>query len=46
MKLTTIDELTDEIIGEQGTAERDRFDYNLQMDIIGTIIRDARLKKI
>ncbi len=41
MKLTTIDELTDKIIGKQGTAERDSFDYNLRMDIIGTIIRDA-----
>lgn len=45
MKLTSIDELTDEIVGVKGTPERNIFEYDLRMDIIGTMIRDARLKK-
>ena len=45
MKLTSIDELTDEILGKRGTAERDIFEYDLRMDIIGTMIRDARIKQ-
>jgi len=42
MKLTSIDQLTDEIVGNKGTAERDIFEYDLRMDIIGTMIKEAR----
>lgn len=42
MKLKSIDQLTDEVIGKKGTQERDAFEYDLRMDIIGTIIREAR----
>ena len=45
MKLTTIDDLTDEIVGKRGTAERDIFEYDLRMDIVGTMIKDARIKQ-
>ncbi len=45
MKLTSIDKLTDEIVGKKGTPERDIFEYDLQMDVIGTMIRDARIKR-
>lgn len=45
MKLTSIDELTDEIVGKRGTPERDIFEYDLRIDIIGTMIREARLKR-
>jgi len=45
MKLTSIDKLTDEIVGEKGSPERDIFEYDLRMDIIGTMIRDARIKR-
>lgn len=45
MKLTSIDELTDEIIGEKGTPERDIFEYDLRMDVIGTIIKKAIKKR-
>ena len=45
MKLTSIDEFTDEVVGVKGTAERDIFEYDLRMDIIGTMIKDARKKK-
>ena len=42
MKLTSIDDFTDEIVGVKGTAERDIFEYDLRLDIIGTMIKDAR----
>jgi len=45
MKLTSIDELTDELIGKKGTPERDIFEYDLRMDIIGTMIKQARQKR-
>ncbi len=45
MKITTIDELTDEIIGKKGSPERNAFEYDLRMDIIGTIIKETRLKQ-
>lgn len=45
MKLTSIDKLTDEIVGKKGSPERAIFEYDLQMDIVGTIIKEARKKK-
>ena len=45
MKLTSIDDLTDEIVGKKGTTERDVFEYDLRMDIVGTMIKDARIKQ-
>lgn len=45
MKLTSIDELTNEIVGKKGTVERDIFEYNLRMDVIGTLIKEARIKQ-
>jgi len=45
MKLTSIEKLTDEIVGKKGTPDRDIFEYDLRMDIIGTMIRDARIKR-
>jgi len=41
MKLTSIDELTDEIVGKPGKKERDIFEYELRMDIVGTMIREV-----
>ena len=45
MKFTTIDQLTDEIVGQKGTADRDNFEFDLRMDIIGTLIKEAREKR-
>jgi len=38
----TLDELTDKHIGEKGTPERDQFDFELQLDIMGDMIRKTR----
>jgi DNA-binding XRE family transcriptional regulator len=43
--LKDIDELTDEFIGKRGTAAREKFEYELRMDIMGTMIREARKRK-
>jgi len=45
MKLTSIDKLTDEVVGKRGTPERDVFEYDLKIDIIGTMIKNARIKR-
>lgn len=45
MKLTSIDKLTDQIVGKKGTQERNIFEYDLRIDILGTVIKDARKNK-
>ncbi|HLF63343.1 MAG TPA: helix-turn-helix transcriptional regulator [Saprospiraceae bacterium] len=45
MKLTSIDKLTDRYVGKPGTSARDQFEYDLDMEILGAIIKDARKKK-
>lgn len=38
MKTYTLNEVQDKLIGQQGTPERDRFEYELQMELIGQAI--------
>jgi len=38
----TLDELTDKHIGKKGTPERDQFEFELQLDIMGDMIRKTR----
>jgi DNA-binding XRE family transcriptional regulator len=45
MKSITIDNLTDKVVGKIGTPERDEFEYELKMDVLGHVIKDARKKK-
>jgi len=45
MKTYTLDEVQDELIGKKGTAGRDFFEYELQMDIIGKAIKQTRLER-
>ncbi len=42
MKTYTLEELQDKHIGPIGTPRRDQFEYELQMDLIGSAIRQAR----
>jgi HTH-type transcriptional regulator/antitoxin HipB len=42
MKTYTLAEMKDMYIGKQGTQERDEYDYELRMDIIGKMIKQAR----
>ena len=45
MKSYTLDELTDEYIGKQGTSDRDAFHSELKAEVIGYAIKEARLKR-
>ncbi len=45
MKLTSIDELTDEIVGKRGTENRNQFEYELELGVLGHLIREARKKQ-
>jgi hypothetical protein len=42
MKTYTLDEVTDKIVGKKGTPTRDKFEYELQMDLIGKAIKESR----
>ena len=45
MKKHTLEELTDKYIGKSGTPERERFDFELKTDVIGEIIKKARIEQ-
>jgi len=45
MKTYTFDEVKDELIGKIGTPERDLFEYELQMDLIGKAIKQTRQER-
>jgi len=45
MKVYTLDEVQDKFIGEIGTPNRDIFDYELKMDLIGKAIKQTRQER-
>ena len=45
MKTDTLDEVQDKLIGKIGTPERDLFEYELQMDLIGKAIKQTRKER-
>jgi DNA-binding XRE family transcriptional regulator len=45
MKTYTLEEVQDELIGEIGTPRRDLFEYELQMDLIGSAIKQTRQER-
>ena len=45
MKTYTLDEVQDKLIGKIGTTERDIFEYELQMDLIGKAIKQTRQER-
>jgi HTH-type transcriptional regulator / antitoxin HipB len=45
MKTYTLDEVTDKLIGEIGTPDRDKFEYELQLDLIGQAIKQTRQER-
>lgn len=38
----TLEELTDKYIGKKGTREREQFEFDLKLDVIGSMIKKAR----
>lgn len=45
MKTYTLNEVQDKIVGVVGTPERDRFEYELQLDMIGRAIKQTRKER-
>ena len=41
----SLDEIKDNFIGKAGSKKRDIYEYELQMDIIGELIKKARLER-
>jgi DNA-binding XRE family transcriptional regulator len=42
---STLEEMKDEFIGRIGTPERDEYEYELQMEVIGRMIKAARKQR-
>lgn len=45
MKTTTLAEMKDEFIGKVGTSERDKYEYELRMEVLGRMIKAARKER-
>ncbi len=45
IKTYTLSQVKDRYIGKQGTAERDQYEYELRMDIMGKMIKKARQQR-
>jgi DNA-binding XRE family transcriptional regulator len=45
MNTYILDEVQDKLIGKAGTPERDRFEYELQMELIGQAIKQTRKER-
>ena len=45
MKTHSLDEVQDKLIGKIGTSDRDKFEYELHMDLIGQAIRQTRQER-
>ena len=45
MKTYSIEQVQDKLIGKVGTPERNRFEYELQMDLIGKAIKQTRQER-
>ena len=45
MKTHTLEEVQDKLIGKIGTLDRDKFEYDLQMNLIGLAIKQTRQER-
>ncbi len=45
MKTYTLNQLKDEFIGKFGTAEREQYEYELKLDVLGELIKQTRKQK-
>jgi HTH-type transcriptional regulator/antitoxin HipB len=45
MKTYTLDQVQDRLLGKVGTTERDRFERELQLDLIGKAIKQTRQER-
>jgi DNA-binding XRE family transcriptional regulator len=45
MKKHTLEELTDKYIGKKGSDNREQFEFELKLDVLGDMIKKARKEK-
>lgn len=45
MKMMTLDELKDRDLGKIGTAKRDKYEFDLKMEILGEMIKSVRKER-
>jgi len=45
MRKTTLSEMKDRYIGKEGTPERDSYEYELKMEVLGKMIKSARKER-
>jgi DNA-binding XRE family transcriptional regulator len=45
MKMVTLDELKNKDIGEIGTPERDKYEFDLRMELLGEMIKSVRKER-
>ena len=45
MKMMTLDQMKDKHIGEVGTKERDKYEFDLKLDVLGEMIKSARKER-
>lgn len=45
IKMMTLDEVKDKHIGKVGTPERDKYEIDLQMDVLGEMIKTVRKER-
>lgn len=45
MKMITLDELKDRDIGKVGSKERDKYEFDLRMELLGNMIKSVRKER-
>jgi DNA-binding XRE family transcriptional regulator len=45
IKKYSLDEIKNEFIGKKGSSERDTYEYELRMEILGELIKKTRLER-
>lgn len=45
LKTFTLDEIKDEFIGKKSSPEREQYEYELRMDVLGLMIKKARQER-
>ncbi len=45
MKSYSLSEMKDKYIGKNGTVEREKYEYELRMDVLGRMIKQARQER-
>ncbi len=45
LKQYSLDQITDEIVGKVGTEEREQFEFELKLDLIGEMIKRTRKER-